>query len=308
MLRSALTLFLGFWSLTVVGFESEELTPEVRAQLMKPYPNPAWGGFEMGRFVLTRIEHNLYSFLDDVGTRNFFLVTEEGVIATDPVSVESGLELAAVIKSVTDQPVKYVIYSHNHWDHVEGGQPFKDQGATFISHERCRQRFVQRPNPDVVMPDITFSGNYTLELGGEKVELLYYGPNHSPCTVFMRLKNGKYLFVVDVVSPGAIPWGIAPDQDFDATIRTIEELEKLDFDVIIPGHGVPVTHPSALTERRLYLQALRNAVAAELAAGFDREFYNKVKARLAPYAYLRGFEFQSRQNIDAMLYYVGIGW
>lgn len=307
-MRTLLVLLAAVWSMGAAAFDSEKLTPEVKAELMKPYPNPAWGGFEMGSYTLTHIEDNLYSFLDDVGTRNFFLVTSEGVIATDPISVESGLELEKAIASVTDQPVRYVIYSHNHWDHVEGGKPFKDQGATFISHERCRQRFVQRPNPDVVMPDFTIAGNYTLELGGEKVELLYYGPNHSQCTLFMRLKGGKYLFVVDVVSPGAIPWGIAPDQDFDATIRTIEELEKLDFDMIIPGHGVPITHPSALTERRLYLLALRDAVAAELDAGFDRQFYQKVKARLAPFAYLRGFEFQSRQNIDAMLYYVGIGW
>ena len=285
-----------------------DLDPATRAKLMQPYPNPQWSNYPMGSYTLTRLEDNLYTFLDAVGTRSFFLVTTEGVILADPVSVATAKQLDRAVKSVTDQPVRFVLYSHNHWDHVKGGRIFKDQGATFIAHELCRQRFVQRPHPDVVMPDITFQGNYTLKLGGEQVELLYFGPNHSKCMSFMRLLDGKYLFVVDVVSPGAIPWGSAPDFDFDATISTITEIEKLDYRAIIPGHGVPVAHPTAITERRLYLEGLRDAVRAQLATRDLNDFHNKVKARLADFAYLRGFEMHARDNIETMLYYEGIGW
>ena len=108
--------------------------------------------------------------------RNIFLVTDDGVIATDPISPEAAKVYRAEIAKVTDQPVKFVVYSHEHWDHVPGGQIFKDEGATFISHENCAAHFEDLPNPDIVMPDITFSGNYTIELGGGASTYCTSGP------------------------------------------------------------------------------------------------------------------------------------
>jgi glyoxylase-like metal-dependent hydrolase (beta-lactamase superfamily II) len=230
------------------------------------------------------------------------------VVLADPINPDSAKIMREEIRKVTKKPVTHVIYSHNHWDHARGGQIFKDEGATFFAHEACRRHFVERPHPEVVMPDVTFGGNYTLLVGGERIELLYYGRNHSDCLVFMRLRGGRYMFVVDVVSPGAVPWGIVPDTDYLGTIQTIEELEKLEFEVIIPGHAAPLAHPSALTERRLYLQALMSATQAELRdEALDAGFFDRIKGRLADFSYLRGFEAHAKDNINSMLYYVGIG-
>ncbi len=89
-------------------------------ELMKPYPNPAWNAFELAGYDTTEIAPGLYSFRYQ-GTRNIFIVTDDGVIATDPISVEAAQIYRGEIAKVTDQPVKYVVYSHNHWDHVPGG-------------------------------------------------------------------------------------------------------------------------------------------------------------------------------------------
>src|ERR1019366_325463 len=69
--------------------------------------------------------------------QSMFVVTPAGVIATDPIGYghpQSVETYVAEIRKVTDKPIKYVIYSHHHFDHIAGGKPFKDAGAIFIAH------------------------------------------------------------------------------------------------------------------------------------------------------------------------------
>ena len=96
------------------------------AQLLPP-------GIENTRTV--EIAENLYGFRFGP-YRSLFMVTPEGVIATDPQSPEAAVEYRRAIAALTDLPVKYVVYSHAHWDHARGGQIFKDEGARFVAHER----------------------------------------------------------------------------------------------------------------------------------------------------------------------------
>ena len=57
------------------------------------------------------------------------------------------------IKKITNQPVKYVIYSHSHYDHITGGKPFKDLGARFIAHKNAKAQLDRLQPPNIVMPD-----------------------------------------------------------------------------------------------------------------------------------------------------------
>lgn len=285
-----------------------QLSKAKRAELMADYPNKAWGSQNWYINELVQLEDNLYTFANKDNTRTFVLITSKGVVVGDPISDGDARMLRQKIRAVTSLPVTHVIYSHNHWDHIKGAKVFKDEGATIISHAACKGKFIERPSPDVVMPDLTFDGNYILDVGNERIELRYFGENHSSCLVFPVLKGGKYMFVVDVVSPGAVPWGIVPDTNFLGSIATLEQLEKIDFKIAIPGHGAPIVPKSALTERRLYLTALYESVVSELAkAGFQPDFYDNVERKMQPWAYLRSFKSQFRQNLETMLYYVGIG-
>src|ERR1051326_5444061 len=75
--------------------------------------------------------------------QSMFIVTSQGVIATDPISYQRPAKpYIDAIRAVTDKPIKYVIYSHHHYHHIPGGKPFKDLGATFISHRRAKERLV----------------------------------------------------------------------------------------------------------------------------------------------------------------------
>src|SRR6516162_8409325 len=71
-----------------------------------------------------------------------FVVTPEGVIATDPIGLRRPAAKAYIeeIQKITKAPIKYVIYSHSHFDHIAGGQPFKDLGAIFVAHKNAKAR------------------------------------------------------------------------------------------------------------------------------------------------------------------------
>lgn len=133
--------------------------------------------------------------------RNVFIVTDEGVIATDPMNARAAAALREAIAEVTDQPVRYVAYSHSHWDHSAGGRIFKDEGARFVAQERCAANHAENPNPDVIPPDITYDDYYKIGLGGKSLEMFYFGPAHDNCLVVMVVNPGNFLFMVDTANP-----------------------------------------------------------------------------------------------------------
>ena len=107
-------------------------------------------------FETKRITDNVYLFRYG-GHQSMFVVTPDGVIATDPIAQrrpEAATTYLAEIRRITPAPIKYVVYSHHHYDHIAGGKPFKDAGATFIAHMNAKTRLEALRNPEVVIPDI----------------------------------------------------------------------------------------------------------------------------------------------------------
>ena len=85
---------------------------------------------------------NVYTFRNQ-NSQAMFIVTSEGVIATDPVGYgrpQGGAQYLAEIRKVTNQPVRYVVYSHHHFDHIAGGRAFKETGARFVALRRAKER------------------------------------------------------------------------------------------------------------------------------------------------------------------------
>ena len=119
-------------------------------------------------FETKKIADNVYLFRYG-GHQSMFVVTPDGVIATDPIAQrrpEVATTYIAEIRKITPAPIKYVVYSHHHYDHIEGGKPFKDAGATFIAHMNAKTRLEALKNPDVVIPDIGTGDLHTIEPGG----------------------------------------------------------------------------------------------------------------------------------------------
>src|SRR5256885_6412774 len=91
-------------------------------------------------YATTKVEgtDNVYIFRYG-GHQSMFIVTPAGVIATDPISERRPAAKAYIdeIHKITNAPIRYVIYSHSHFDHIAGGQPFKDLGAVFVAHRNA---------------------------------------------------------------------------------------------------------------------------------------------------------------------------
>jgi len=268
------------------------------------------GGKPFGHSV-KKVGDGLYVFRWWV-YRNIFIVTDDGVIVTDPLNPKAAKLLRSEIRKITDKPVKYVVYSHNHHDHISGGNIFKEEGAVFVGHENVLKELGDHPSPVTPLPDITFKDRYTLKLGDRILELRYFGPNHGKSLVVMRLPKEKILFVVDIVTPRRVAFRGMPDFWPDEWIRSLKEIEQMDFQSVVAAHG-PHTEPaidpaSVVTEQRQYLEDLMAAVKKEMDSGVHSPDALRVKVKLPKYASWRSDDKWLPMNIERIWAYYHMGW
>ncbi|MDJ0929058.1 MAG: MBL fold metallo-hydrolase [Gammaproteobacteria bacterium] len=258
---------------------------------------------------MTELAPGLYSF-GSFGERSLVVITDDGVIVTDPANAEHAAAMRAAVAAITDAPVRYMIYSHQHWDHVLGGQIFKEEGATVISHANCVAHFERRPHPELVMPDATVQGGEVIELGGRALRLMYFGRNHGDCLLVMQLEGTDVLFVNDLVTPYSVGLGFLPDYDPGEYRRTLLELEALPGWARMTGnHGIPVAPKAALNQRRRYIEALMTAVKDVLDS---REYqgealYDAIELP-EEFRNMRGYDRHIRRAAERIAYYYGMGW
>jgi glyoxylase-like metal-dependent hydrolase (beta-lactamase superfamily II) len=181
---------------------------------------------------------NVYIFRN-VNHQAMFIVTPEGVIATDPVAYgrpNGGQQYVDEIRKITKAPIRYLIYSHHHFDHIAGGKAFKDAGATVVAHKRAKERLEQLKDPNTVIPDETVDDKRTITLGGTQLELTYHGLNHSDSTLVMRLPKERLIFVVDTIPVGSVPGRGFIDIYPLETEAFMKQVLAMDWDRMIPGH------------------------------------------------------------------------
>lgn len=192
-----------------------------------------------------------------------FVVTPEGVIATDPIAYgrpTGGQTYVDEIRKVTDKPIRYLVYSHHHFDHIAGGKAFKDAGATVLAHWRARQRLDILGDPHTVLPDESVpDGGRTLTLGGTTLELSYHGLNHSDSTLVMRLPRERLVFIVDTIPVGTVPGRGMIDFHPLETEAFLQKVLTLDWDRLIPGHPGPGDRLGTKRDVEDQLQLLRTA-------------------------------------------------
>ena len=192
------------------------------------------------RFETTKVDgtDNVYIFRNG-NHQAMFVVTKEGVIATDPVAYgrpTGGADYIAEIRKITQAPIRYLIYSHHHFDHIAGGKAFKDAGATIVAHKNAKKRLAAVNDPNTPMPDRYVGDNTTIRLGGTALELRYLGLNHSDTTLVMRLPREKIIFVVDTIPVGSMPGRGMIDFYPLETEAFMKRVLAMDWERLIPGH------------------------------------------------------------------------
>ncbi len=220
------------------------------------------------------VADDVYSYGDPApGYFSLFVVTDDGVIAIEPVNTSHAQGLVAAIKSVTDQPIRYLLHSHNHWDHSGGGQVFRDEGATIIAHVEADEWMRANPRPDLALPDESWGGaRKDIVLDDTTVELHYLGMNHGLGMTVFLLPAERIVYVADLVTPQRLLFTIVPDFNIREWERTLGQIETMDFDKAIFSHNNNSTPRQGgtkqdVTDTLQFIRDLRAAIHAEIENG-----------------------------------------
>ena len=158
-------------------------------------------------YYVGRVERNLYWITDGV-YQSAFLTTRDGVVLFDaPPTIGHNLQRAideiAAANGVSNQ-VTHLVYSHHHDDHAGAASLF-DRNVVRVGHEETRRLLLRANDPARPAPEVTFQDRYTLEVAGERGELAWHGPNHSPDNIFIHFPDHDALMMIDVVNAGWVP-------------------------------------------------------------------------------------------------------
>jgi glyoxylase-like metal-dependent hydrolase (beta-lactamase superfamily II)/dienelactone hydrolase len=239
-----------------------------------------------------------------------FVVTDAGVLV---VNAGDNYRLAQAlheeIRKITDQPVKYVVLENGQGHAMLGSSYWQEQGALVIAHADAAEEIEEKAyallqtteerleekaaGTEVVMPDETFEDQRVIELGGERIELLYLGPAHSPGDIVVWLPGKKLVISGDMAfHQRMLP--LFEHTDTAAWIDTWDRFEALGAEVVIPGHGEPTDMATVRRYTRDYLVYLREKVGEVLDNGGTLQDAYQVDQ--SPYLHLPTSEFLAKRN------------
>jgi glyoxylase-like metal-dependent hydrolase (beta-lactamase superfamily II) len=216
---------------------------------------------------LTNIKGNLYfvenqaaklSDLAAYGGNLTIYATDKGVVLVDSKFERNHDDVSNKIKSITNQPVKYVILTHNHGDHSGGAPKFEAEGAQVIISTRDRENFVKTPN-QTWLPSLTYSGTATLFMGGKPIELREMR-GHTAGDTVVYFPAERVICAGDLVT---LPWDDIPliinygdGGNWTDWNHSIDEMLKMEWDVMIPGHGPAINKQQLLDLQNRMVQVI----------------------------------------------------
>ena len=235
--------------LSLTGIYHEPIPEEAKASPVDP---------EKG-YYLEEIADGIY-FLTGWSHNTMFVVAEESVIVLDaPPSI--GDAYLNAIREVTDKPVSHMIYSHSHDDHIGSAHIFEN--ATIVAHEITAEILEERADPARPVPTVTFDETYSLEVGGKRIELAYYGPAHGPGNIAIYLPREKVLAMIDIAFPEWVPiHEFAIAEDIDAYFHIYDVLLSYDFTHYIGGHANLGSYEDVANQQEYALDVKESAAAA----------------------------------------------
>ncbi|MDH5387009.1 MAG: MBL fold metallo-hydrolase [Gammaproteobacteria bacterium] len=207
-----------------------------------------------------------------------FVVTKQGVVVFDALGTPSlAAALLERIRKITDQPIKRLVLSHYHADHIYGIQVFKNAGAKiyapqgsldYIHSEAAALRLEERQlslhpwvndDTEIIIPDTIISGSHKFTLGGLDFSINYLGKAHSDGDLAMLVEQDRVLFSGDIIFEGRVPF--VGNADTKHWLKTLTELETGGLAALIPGHGPASKKPaSTISLTRRYLAYLRETM------------------------------------------------
>jgi len=242
------------------------LAPQAHAQF----------GTEAAKLSLIKLQDGLYVIHNDAVPGNTTaLVTSEGVILVDDKFEIDHDNIVAMLKTVTTQPVKYVINTHHHADHSGGNAKLQATGTLAVASAQARARMIEGKQSG--LPDITVQPRGSLYLGGKTVEIYWLGRSHTDGDVVVLFPQYRVLAAGDMYTHGeGLPELIdyAGGGSAKEWPATVDKVLKLDFDTVVPGHG-DVSNKADLakyrdTAKRLWDLATQMSKAGKSKVDFEK--------------------------------------
>ncbi len=221
---------------------------------------------------ITPITDSLYRYQYNMHV-SVFLVRPEGILITDPTTVESAEWLRDELKRRFNKPVRYMIYSHEHSGHIGGASVFDVPGVTIVAHELTKRALADHPLPGarIPMPTRTFSGPMTLHFGGRTIRLFKVEPwTHAKDLIAMQFVEDRTLFAVDLMTVKGVGFFDFSNERFPQMVEAVRRVQKMDYDHLVDSHGTMGTKADG-DVFLAYLQALRSGVRTALDRGASLE-------------------------------------
>ncbi len=277
-------------------------------------PTPRLAEIAPGIFV-HRGHHGVYAPENggDICNTGFVIGDEAVAIIDTGGTAHVGAALKANIQSLTDRPIRYVINTHMHPDHVLGNAAFKGVNCEFVSHHKLPASLAARAErylaynkaaigddafagTEIVLPTRTVHDRTELDLGGRKLSLTAHPTAHTDNDLSVRDLTTETLFTGDLVFSGHVP---TLDGSIRGWLALLGVLEKQTAQRIVPGHGpAAMDWPAAAAPIRRYLQAVADGVRQAIKGGHTmREAIDNV-AQTEREHWLLFDEFH-RRNISA---------
>jgi glyoxylase-like metal-dependent hydrolase (beta-lactamase superfamily II) len=276
--------------------------------------------------VLRQLAPGVYAVIGDTGRGSEgrpnagFVVTDSGVVVIDALaSPRQGEDLVRAVRSVTKQPVKWVVLTHHHPDHHFGTAVFRRLGARVIAHPDRRVLALEGGEDALIAdwvrvvgldamrgfefadtPDRPVVGTDTLRLAGRTLVISHPGAAHTAGDLIVWLPSERVLFAGDLLIEDGVTMVV--DGSSGALLKALTALEQLNPRTVVPGHGALARHPLQLIgATRVYIEELRKAMRSAIERGVPM---GRAMSSLPPADETRPVSLNSRRRRNAVRVYV----
>jgi len=240
------------------------------------------GGPAAGQTVekIKMLKPNLYEITGG-GANTLIRVTNQGLIVIDTKnpSDENFNRLMEEIKSVTNQPVKFVVNTHHHPDHVGNNQKFIDAGAQVVASDALKMWMEKDPRTTAIpgRPTQTFAKDYTLKLADAEVRLYSFGRGHTGDDTMVYFPDSKIVMVSDQITDATPIVDFANGGSAVEWTKILDGVLALDFEQAIPGRGEPKSKADIQAYRNRFDTLVKRAADAIKAGATKDQLASQVK-------------------------------
>lgn len=240
-----------------------------------PGMGPGMGAQNWENFEISRPQHvagNIYNVVGGIIVNMAFSVGDDGIVLVDSNFAALTEKIVGSIREISDEPIRFVIDTHDHADHADGNVNFGRAGAIIVAHDTARERLANpsqgEPAARVALPIVTFAEGISFHVNGEEVEAIHVTAGHTDGDVLIFFRGSNVIHMGDVFV-GQYP--IVDTTRGGSYLGLIETLDRAIALVgpetrVIPGHG-PISDRNDMIEYRDMLQSIYERVSALARAG-----------------------------------------